>query len=218
MFPYIQLATKKNLNKSEMNSLLASIQQCSSFDNDADTFLNSQKIQKSIVFQYAKVLKEIGFKVKLFRETERYRFMLSLSLQQTWNEIGPIFKNTNFFDLKGQKKQATYVQTDLFNYCYNWLLRGANKLEVAKFIRNSETEVDIRHVAIYQNGADVIIVSFTKPSNIYKPHKIFYRFNSQQRRSYTPQFSAFYSQTMTTSPVILLVSNPQSRSSVPLTL
>ena len=219
MIGYLNLAMQKRLNKSEMNSLVSSIKQCKYFSKDAEIFLEANKLQKSVVYQFAKVLKDIGYNIVIFRETERYRFMLALSLQQTWSEIGPIFQKTRFIDLKGHKKAEGQPREDLYDYCYKCIINGTNKEDVANFIKNCE-EVEIRHVAIYHNCNDVIIVSFIKPSNIYKVHKVYYKLN-QQNQSYTQmalhqpkiiQIQPPNTVAKVIKPIILFAPRPQLRS------
>ena len=219
MIGELHLAMQKRLNKSEMNSLISSIKQCTNFNQDAKIFIEANKLQKSVVYQYAKVLKNLGYPVKIFRETERYRFMLALSLQQTWDDIGPIFKKTKFIDLKGHKKNMpTHRIDNLYEYCYDCVINGKNKEDIANLIKNTE-EQEIRHVAIYQDGNNVIIVSFIKPSNIYKVHNVYYRLNQTQLpEPETPvnkpkviQIQPPSSVTKVIKPIILFTPRPQIR-------
>ena len=182
MEEYLKLAHDKRLNKAEMNSLIYSIRQCVNFGHEAKDYLNSRQLKSSIVYNYLLILKGLGLPVVTFRETERYRFMLWLSLQQTWDKIGIIFLRTNFFDFNSMKLGAAKGD-DIYESAYTSLMSGSSQRDVANMIHNSEP-VTIRNVTIYQHGKDVIIVSFIKSGNKYKTHHVFMKFMNTGAESF----------------------------------
>ena len=104
---------KKNLNKSERNSLLRSIHRFCDFGNEAETYLKNLKVPTSIILSYALFLNKLGVPVLLCRESERYNFMLYLSLQQTWNHgLGQIIQETAFIPVGKSEKPKNYTLTE----------------------------------------------------------------------------------------------------------
>ena len=171
---YLNLAKQKKLNKAEMNSLMTSIKRCTDFGFEARDFIESRQLKSSIIYQYILQLQQMGIPITIFRETKRYRFMLALTLQQSWKFLQPIFERTSFFDFSIPKVIKCNPQ-DPFETAYSRLISGDSEENVANFIRGSFI-FPIRHILIFHAMENVIIICFIRTNTDFKIFNVFSRF------------------------------------------
>ena len=165
---YLDMAmNKKNLNKSERNSLLRSISICKDFGDDAQKYLETLKIPNSIIYNYAEFLKTIGVPVFTCRESERYNFMLYISLQQTWKSgLGDIIKHTKFIPLgKSDKPKNMHLTND--QIMKKLKDEDVPQKVIEEFMESVDASV-LRYLLVYAKFDRYLILSFSKPSNKFE--------------------------------------------------
>ena len=163
----IYKAMRKNLKLAEKSSLISSINKCTEWGDDAEKYIISTKICPSLFYQYALALRNIGVPVRHFRESLRYRFMLFLSLQQTWKgNLGEIMKNTKFIDChKIEVKENSNANP--FEVAVSMLKNNEDYEKVAAVLKEGCTE-KILWCSFYVNNGNILICTYVKPKQIYQ--------------------------------------------------
>ncbi|EAX99957.1 hypothetical protein TVAG_267260 [Trichomonas vaginalis G3] len=177
MKDYIKLAAKKKLNRAERRSLISSISACKNFGTNADEFLSKADVYDSIIYTYCRALRRIGIPFTSFRETERYKFMLSLSIQQTWDDgLGSVLSNTLFLNCKDYPISNFKEPSDPYHAAYQSLLKGVYPMDVAAKLRAQEDE-RIKWISVYCNQNRVIIASYIKKTNKFSLNRCLSTYN-----------------------------------------
>lgn len=177
MKDYIKIAAKKKLNRAERRSLFSSISACKNFGTDADEYLASADVYDSIVYAYCRVLRRIGVPFTSFRETERYKFMLSLSMQQTWSEgLGVALKNTTFVNCKDYPISLNKAAGNPYIECFNSIQKGVSPVDAAAKLRANEDE-RIRWISILHYQDKIVIATYMKKTNKFSLHRCYGKFD-----------------------------------------
>ena len=170
---YLYFAKSKGLSVADRTSLMESINECGDFGKEADDYLNSQRVVASVVFELMKVLKSIGIPVKIFRETDRYRFMLYLSIQQTWHQgLGNILTNTRFTNISTPMVKVPILHPDPYFEAYKSYSEGMSPEDISLFLVKNE-EQPIKWVSYTKHGNEIMICSYIKKRNKFTTYKIF---------------------------------------------
>lgn len=166
----ICIVQKKKLNRAEKRSLLSSIAACHNFGVEAHNYVRDSDVYDSIVFSYCRTLRYFGIPFISFRETERYKFMLELSIQQTWSlGIGEALTNTKFFNASRLPTYQPEVKEDYFDLALSTLKKNKNYEEVASILKASNP--DIRYISILDSPSQIILCTYTKKTNKFNIHK-----------------------------------------------
>lgn len=181
----VKKVSSKNLNKAEKNSLISSIESCTEWGNETINYMKTVDAPPSLIYQFVQALGKVGWNVISFRETLRYRFMIALTIQQTWKQgIGEILTRTNFIKCKNLKtahKSFSDPYITALNVLQNkeptFETRGISKndnssgsmrsdilvcRQIGSLISSNEF-ANIEWIAVYRYGTNSMIASFTKP-------------------------------------------------------
>ena len=190
---YKSLANKKkNLKQAELSSLLASIDKCTDFGDDAELFITGTKVCPSLYYQYSLALKKIGIDVISFRESTRYTFMLLLSLQQTWKKgLGDILTRTKFVNCQKFDTKVTFYD-DPTDFAISMLKESKDYKSIAIYLKQHNQ--DIVWCSFYKNEGKLLICTYVKPKQTYQYLHLFgyfpERINIQNKAFVPPQVSA----------------------------
>ena len=168
----VNKALKKNLKGAEKASLLSSINQCTEWGDDAEKYIRTTSACPSLYWQYAVALNRIGIKLKRFRESTRYQFMLLLSLQQTWNKgLGDIITRTVFVDCK--RLNGVIIRgADPYEIAIQMLKERRDYVSIAAMLKSSCNN-DIIWCSFYANGDAILICTYVKPKQVYQFFRLY---------------------------------------------
>ena len=170
---YLLFVDRKMLNTADKNSLKESIKECKEFGPEAEIYLNSQKVVSSVIFEFLKLLSTQNYPIMIFRETDRYKFMLYLSIQQTWNRgLGDILMGTTFVCITTPYPKGRIAHEDAYGEACKQFREGINVEEITKFLLQTDSE-KLRWCSFTQIGDRYIICSYIKKGNKFKLHKTY---------------------------------------------
>ena len=159
--------TKSGLNHSERNSLLRSIHMCYNYGDDAESYLKTIKVPTSIIISYVHYLRSLGIPAFTCRESDRYNFMLYLSLQQTWNlGLGNIIQNTEFIPVGLSEKPKNH-NPKLLDIITKLTILGIPESISQSFLSTIPIST-LRYVVAYASSGHCIIMTFYKRGNKFE--------------------------------------------------
>lgn len=172
----MSLVQKKKLNRAEKRSLLSSIQSCDNFGTNAHEFIISCDIYDSIIFSYCRALRYFDVPFISFRETERYKFMLELSIQQTWSKgLGDILSRTKFFNVQSVSTYEGLIPFEGLHFAMQSFFANHSYEEVVSIVVKSYPET--RFVSIYHHDSRLIICAFSKKTNKFNISRVLQSLN-----------------------------------------
>lgn len=170
------IVNEKKLNATEKRSLMASIQACTDFGDDASNYIKKFKIYDSVLFTYCRVLRYMGIPFISFRETDRYKFMLELSIQQTWKKgLGNILLATKFYNTSNAEIFKGRINNDPFVEAMKLLFANHDYKQIISLIFTGFP--DIKFVSLYNNGTTAIIAGYYKKNNKFSLFRVLFSLN-----------------------------------------
>ena len=164
-----QVQLKKSLDIHDKHSLIKAINSFENFGDDAEKYLKMLNIPDSILYGYLKTLEKLGFQVQLAREADRYKWVLYLCAQQTWNILKDVFEHTKIICIKSTREPQVLkkvIEGNIFKEALNKFLKGESNDYITNFI--TEKNPDIKFVVLFKNGKDGIVIGFDKQKGKFK--------------------------------------------------